>query len=109
MGLNGWLAGEYIASGIESAARAQADLADTRRISNQIDRLVAERDKAIYTNAANFAEKHALRAALKKLSPNHPLVVNIQLQEKIKETGKKVLSITDNWDAVSEAGATFKY
>ncbi len=109
MGMNGWLAGEYIAAGIEQAgagireqAAASRDLASTKR-------LIASRNEIEEANAANLAEKHALRAALKKLDPSHPLLTNISLQERIKEAGVRSVAITNSWNSAREAGETFKY
>ena len=108
--MSGFWKGDAIASGIAEATagiiaheNSKADLARTTR-------LVEERDKALEANAANYAEKYALRAALAKLNPDHPLISNLILQEKIRETGKRVLGMTEHdWDAVAEAGRTFKY
>lgn len=107
--MSGFWKGDAIASGIAEATagiiaheNSKADLARTTRLVN-------ERDEARTVNAANYAEKHALRAALAKLDPNHPLISNKILQEKIQDAGERVLSLTDDWNAVAEAGKTFKY
>jgi hypothetical protein len=87
---------------IGEANRAEAHL-------HVVSEMRADYDKIESTNAANFAEKHALRVALAKLDPKHPLVVNKVLQEKIKSAGRRALDITSSWNAVAEAGQTFKY
>jgi hypothetical protein len=113
----GWLAGEYIAAGIDQAAAgirekasAQRHLNDVRELVAQRDALIAERNEVYSTNGANFAEKHALRVALAKFDPNHPLITNKALQEKVQEAGMRTLVLTNNdWNAVAIAGQTFKY
>ena len=110
--MNGWLAGGEIAAGLDAAAAGQRALADSYEYSSVVDKLVRirkELDNSDTINAGNLAEKIALRKALQKIDPKHPLIVNISLQERIREAGKKSLSITNNWDAVREAGESFKY
>lgn len=105
----GFWAGDAIATGIEMAnmgvranAEADASLARTKELVRTIDLL---RDG----NAGNLAEKHALRVALRKLDPKHPLLTNTMLQEKIKDAGKRVMAISDSWDDVRAAGENYKY
>lgn len=112
MGMNGWLAGGEIAAGLEMAAAGQRALSDANSFSRVVDQLVAIRkdlDVAVSDNAANYCEKHALRAALAKFDPKHPLLVNKSLQERIQNAGEKVLTITGKNSDVAEAGRTFKY
>ena len=61
------------------------------------------------TNAANLAEKAALRVALGRYAPRHPLLTDKSLQERIQRAGTMALRHADNWDAARDAGATFKY
>ena len=106
----GWLTGEYIAAGIDQAAAGIRENASAQRHLNDVRELVELKDQYYSTNAANFAEKHALRAALAKFDPNHPLITNKALQEKVQEAGRKTLALTNNdWNAVAIAGQTFKY
>lgn len=105
----GFWAGDAIAQSLESATKAQIDLAQTERIGRRIAQLEKELDSVAMSNAANLAEKQALRVALAKLDPNHPLLSNKILQEKIKEAGKRALAMTNNFDDAREAGGTFRY
>lgn len=107
--MSGWLKGEYIAAGIDQAAAgiraeaaADAHLSDVRKLARQRDEMESH-------NAANLSEKHALRAALRKADPNHPLLTNTSLQERVKAAGSRALAMTNDWNAVREAGETFKY
>jgi hypothetical protein len=104
----GLWAGDAIATGMEMAAMgiradaaASANLAQAQKMAKTIDIL---RD----ANAGNLAEKHALRVALRKLDPKHPLLDNTMLQEKIKDAGRRVLAISDSWDDVRAAGENYK-
>ncbi len=105
----GLLAGDNIAMGMEQAfagIRAEADSrAELARAKAMADRL----ERAHADNAANLAEKHALRKALAQIDPNHPLIVNKALQEKIQAAGERALVMTNNFNAVREAGESFKY
>ena len=110
MGMNGFLAGEYIASGLEQAAAGERALQAAREYGHVVDQLIACRGELKLTeeaNAANLAEKHALRAALRKRDPKHPLLTNISLQERIKDAGEAAFSLTRNWDAAREVGESF--
>lgn len=81
----------------------------SREELRQTEKLVAYIKEVEGYNAGNLAEKHALRAALEKLAPSHPLLINIVLQEKIKEAGRRAVTLTDDWDAARDAGASFRY
>ena len=109
MGMNGWLAGEYIAAGIEQAgAGIRANAAATERLKST-QKLIKKLEDTESFNAGNLAEKQALREALKKLDPKHPLMTSADLRSKITNAGMKAFSITKNWDAARDAGGTFKY
>jgi hypothetical protein len=82
------------------AIEAQRRLADMQAIEMRIEDLRM-------ANAGNLAEKQALREALAKLDPRHPLLLNTMLREKIQEAGRKALSLTNDWDAAREAGKSF--
>ena len=61
-------------------------------------------------NAANLAEKHALRVALAKLDPKHPLLSNAHLRERIHRAAEQVYAISSSsWDDIAKAGRDFKY
>lgn len=84
------------------ALEAETELARTKR-------LVATIKTVEEWNAGNLAEKHALREALRKLQPDHPLLVNTSLQERIKEAGRRAMTFSDDWDAARQAGESFQY
>lgn len=84
------------------ALDAEMRLAEARRTADVIDTLRTD-------NAANLAEKCALRAALRRLAPDHPLLTNADLRDKIHQAGVRAFSITNEWAAAREAGETFKY
>lgn len=105
----GFWAGDAIATGIDMAAMGiRADAAALANLA-QVQKLVKTIDTLREDNAANLAEKHALRVALAKLDPKHPLVTNKALQEKIQEAGIRVLAISDSWNDVRAAGEHYKY
>lgn len=109
--MDGWLAGEYIAAGLDQAAAGQRALSDAKSYVGVVNQLVAVRKTLAQVenwNAANLVEKYTLRSALKKTNPNHPLLTNTALQEKIKEAGVRALAITNDWNAPREAGDMFK-
>lgn len=106
---NGFWAGDAIASGMRAAADAQIGAREAQRNYDQVTRLVNQRDEMTKSNAANFSEKHALRVALAKLDPTHPLLTNKSLQERIQNAGERALVLADDWNAVKAAGASFKY
>jgi len=105
----GWLAGEYIASGLDQAAAGIRANAEASASLDSTKKLIAAKEQIEQYNAANLAEKHALRAALRKLDPQHPLLINASLQERIKSAGVRAMAIADSWDAAREAGDSFKY
>lgn len=104
----GFWAGDAIAAGIDMAAMGlRADAAASANLA-RVQEMVKTIDILRDANAGNLAEKHALRAALKKIQPNHPLLTNTMLQEKIKDAGRRVLAISDSWDDVRAAGDNYK-
>lgn len=106
---NGFWAGDAIAQSMQASIAAQQDAIDAKTRLSATQKLVAEKEKVEMFNAANLAEKQALRVALGKIEPNHPLLTNTMLQERIKEAGRRALAMTDNFDAAREAGGSFKY
>jgi hypothetical protein len=101
--------GDAIAQGLEGAIRAGQDQREAESALVRTQNLAKRIDALENANAANLAEKHALRAALKRIEPNHPLLTNASLQERIKEAGKRAIAITSDFDSAREAGESFKY
>lgn len=105
----GWLAGEYIAAGIEQAGAGARAAAAGQAHLDDVMALKKAKERIEDANAGNLAEKHALRAALRELNPNHPLLQNVSLQERIKDAGIRAVAMTNDFDAARNAGETFKY
>lgn len=101
-------AGDLVQS-IGQAAESKAREIVSRRELRDAENTAAYIKEVEFYNAGNLAEKQALRAALRKLSPDHPLLTNTLLQEKIKEAGRRALALTDDWDAARDAGDSFRY
>jgi hypothetical protein len=80
------------------AAKARAD--DAVRATKVIDFLKE-------ANAGNLAMKHLLLRELKRVDPNHPLVLGAALRERISAEAEKVMKRTDNWDDVRDFGLKF--
>lgn len=96
--MSGFWAGDSIAQAMDNA-RLQKALNEQKKYYNEI----------AAGNAGNLAEKMALREALRKLDPKHPLLTDENLQGRVQNAGIQALATTDNWEAVREAGAAFKY
>lgn len=96
--------------GIVAARERRERDANIEKWSEYAEGMKKERDDALIVNAANYAEKHALRAALAKLDPTHPLLTNKALQEKIQGSGERIwiLSKFDN-ESVAKAGRDYQY
>lgn len=96
--MSGFWAGDAIAQSLDNAQLQRA----LNQQKENYNELAAD-------NAANLAEKQALREALRKFDKNHPLLTDAGLQERIKNAGIRAMSIADDWAACREAGASFKY
>jgi hypothetical protein len=105
----GFWAGDAIATGVELANTQMQGARDAQANYDRLKEMVNQRDEMANLNAANFAEKQALRIALEKFDPNHPLLANKSLQERIQAAGERALALTNDWAAVKAAGASFKY
>lgn len=57
-------------------------------------------------NAGNLAEAVALREALARLDPTHPLL-DPEVQDCLKAVGRKALASTGDWDDVRRAAKNF--
>ncbi len=108
----GFWAGEAIATGLELAAAENGrvvTLEALRQLRGKFDALSKEYDELAYSNAANLAEKGALRKALARYDPKHPLLTNAHLKERIHAAGERVFSISNKWDDAFYAGRDFSY
>lgn len=101
-------AGDLLQS-VGDAAGAMTRELQSREELQQSEKTIAYIKEIEMSNAANLAEKQALRGALQKLAPTHPLLTNTVLQEKIKEAGRRALALTDDWTAARDAGGSFIY
>lgn len=96
--MSGFWAGDAIAQTIDNAQLKEL----LYKKQHIIDSIAAD-------NAANLAEKMALRKALAKHDPQHPLLINKELRERIHKAGENALSIKNDWDDCREAGEKFEY
>jgi hypothetical protein len=105
----GFWAGDAIATGVELANTQMQGARDAQANYDRLKEMVDKFAVMENSNASNFAEKQALRVALSKFDPNHPLLTNKSLQERIQAAGERALAMTSDWNAVKAAGASFKY
>lgn len=70
-------------------------------------RLAAELELAEGWTAGNLALRYALQSVLAQYMPDHPLLADAALRDRLVEAGKTALKIANNWDAAREAGRTF--
>lgn len=96
--MSGFWAGDSIAQAMDNAELKKLLYSK----QNHIDVLMED-------NAGNLAEKVALRKALAQYNPNHPLLVNKDLQGRIHKAAATAMSMTNDWDSCREVGNTFKY
>jgi hypothetical protein len=68
------------------------------QLDNEIARLKRE-------NGGHIAEKQALRIALSRLSPNHPLLTNATLRKRVQDAGHQATTE----EAARAAGSAVKY
>lgn len=106
--MRGSPAGELVQA-IGDAAGAQARELQSRQALKEAERLNAAVTELSEDNAANLAEKYALRAALAKVQPDHPLLTNAELRDRIHKAGIRAVALANTWDAAREAGETFRY
>ena len=114
---SGYMAGGQIVDGIREGVdnvlairKMKADAAERQQSADLLKQWQDAHRVAAITNAANYAEKQALRAALERLDPNHPLIVNKALQEKIQDAGERIAVMSNfDYDAILKAGRDYKY
>ncbi len=104
----GLLAGDNIAMGMEQAFAGIRAQAESKAELERTQRLVKKIEQYEGSIAANLAEKQALREALRRVDPKHPLLTNVALQEKVKEAGRRALALTNDFDSARDAGGSFQ-
>ncbi len=112
----GFWAADSIATGIEADIAARQHEAAMAAMIRDRDgyRTACENYKATIkelelANAANLAEKHALRVALAKFDPKHPLLVDEMLKKRVQDLGERAFSINQSYDDAARAGQKIKY
>lgn len=101
--------------GIERNRNSAQQIRTAATYQQAINQLAAERDELrrdyetlVGQNAGNLALRYSYAAELAKLAPDHPLVRDAALRDRIVRLAKQTISATDgDWDAVRELGATF--
>jgi hypothetical protein len=93
-----------MAQGMAANRQATRTLEDANRNAEAVEEQFNQLESA---NAGNLAEKHALRQQLARYAPNHPLLKNAQLIEKLREMGARALAINRNWDDVRAVGDNY--
>lgn len=109
--MNGFTAGQAFEGFVQDAERVGQSWANraaenraAREQQAESDRIQALIDQQASDIAGNLAEKYALRKALAKLDPNHPLIRNQLLQHKIQEVGVRAFWVNANYDDARKAG-----
>lgn len=74
---------------------------------------VNELERIIYEYKNSQAKILALRCAMQEViknltGANHPILVDMNLRERIGNAGVTAINMTNDWDAVKRAGASFK-
>lgn len=105
----GFWAGDSLASGLEIASMNNQAAAQARSDAAHFEALNKEIETLVDANAGNLAEKHALRVALEKLDPTHPLLTNPQLREQLHSTATRVYYMGKSWTDVARYGQKLKY
>ncbi|VTU44946.1 hypothetical protein [Variovorax sp. RA8] len=101
--------------GIERNRNAAELLKTAARYQHAVNQIAAERDEIqrdydtlIGQNAGNLALRYAYASELAKFAPDHPLVRDAALRDRIVRHAKDTIQATNgDWNAVRELGATF--
>lgn len=121
MSLADWTA-HFAAVDAMNAQRRAANAADNaaeweayaQRLENSVQSLEKELKRIVEANAGNLAEKVALRNALKKYMPIHPLIADFVnptpanvhrgkfMRDMVHKEAVKVFHATNSWDTVRE-------
>ena len=90
----------------------RAEIARAQQIINEV---AAERDASLKlqqefleANAGNLALRVSALNELAKLDPDHPLVRDAALRERIGKHAADTIKATNDWDQVRELGRTFR-
>lgn len=101
--------------GIERNRNAAEQIKNTAKFQAALNQVAAERDELqkdydtlIGQNAGNLALRYSYAAELAKYVPDHPLVRDASLRDRIVRHARDTIRATNgDWDAVRELGATF--
>lgn len=107
-------AGDMFAQSLVDMARSTKDLREAEQIQqhyrayeSQIRELTTRAGEAETAVAANLAEKYALRQQLARYAPNHPMLKNVQLLERVRALGERAFAINRNFDDARQAGENY--
>lgn len=109
MSLASWMAGEMAASPRVAAANASAAAADMTalRAIKDLNSAVGLSEHMTDVATYNLALRCKLEAVLENYIPQHPVLKDPDLRQRIGKAGQSAYQVTNNWDAVREAGKTF--
>lgn len=101
--------------GIERNRAAAEQIRAEGKWQEAINRMAAERDELqkdyetlVGQNAGNLALRYSFAAELAKYAPDHPLVRDAALRDRIVRLARQTVVATDgDWNAVRELGTTF--
>ena len=88
---------------IEAAAKA------VRAWSEHATQLASRLEQLEVSHAAVVAELQAFIKALSQLDPQHPLLTDPALRQRIQDIGKAALAACRDWDHVRDAGESVRY
>lgn len=91
-----------------TALRKTAEAAEAQEWAAMVKKQAERADEAEGFNAGNLAEKLALRKALRKLDPKHPLLTNQELVRRLHKSAQSAFAINRNWDDCRAVGENFE-
>lgn len=109
MSLSSWMASEMAASprvAAANASAASADMAAIRAIKD-LNAAVGLCEQMADVASYNLALRCKLETVLENYIPQHPVLKDQDLRQRIGRAGQSAYQVTNNWDAVREAGKTF--
>lgn len=92
---------------VEDMQRAEVDAQEWAEAAAHVQELQARLRAIEEDNAANIAEKCALRQQLARYAPKHPLLTSKALREKVQDTGARAFLARRNFDDAREAGEKY--
>lgn len=92
----------------EMTALAEQYQAAIDKIARERDGAQREVEELLAGNAGNLALRYALAEALAQIDPEHALLVDPGLRDRIAKLAKDTILATNDWDQVREVGRTFK-